>query len=57
MLKALAILIGVMVAFITFSLYCCLRAASREDEWMEAHSPGGEMAGSGETKAGRRYGG
>ena len=53
MLKALAVLIGTTVIFLIFSLYCCLRAASREDEWMEEHSPGKEPADSGEVKAGR----
>ena len=56
MLRALAILIGAGVAFVTFILYCCLRAASGEDEWMEEHSPGNRDAPP-EQKAVRRYGG
>lgn len=39
MLKALAMLIGGFVALITLSLYCCLIAASREDDWIQEHHP------------------
>jgi len=39
MLKALAMLIGGLVALITFSMYCCLLAASREDDWLREHPP------------------
>lgn len=55
MVRALAVLICAVVGFITFSLCCCLRAASREDEWMEEHSPGSRDAPA-EQEAGRRYG-
>ena len=39
MLKAMAMLIGGFVALITLSLYCCLIAASREDDWIQEHPP------------------
>ena len=39
MLKALAMLIGGLLVLITFSMYCCLLAASREDDWLREHPP------------------
>ncbi len=45
MLKAFAILVGMAVVFIIFSLYCCLRVAGWEDEWLQEHSPGEKLKG------------
>ena len=56
MLRTLAVLIGVTVIFIIFSLYCCVLAASWEDDWLEEHSPRNEQSGSAEPDGGRRYG-